>query len=83
VCVRLRQPLLELAVDAVVTDRGRASGLVAERALIDLSIAPLAPFFGAGGLDHLSFSKAAATSFCRSRPTSRPSEVVIGELSWL
>jgi hypothetical protein len=80
--VRLGQPLLELAIHAAVTHGGRALRLVAERALIDLSIAALAPFFG-GGVAHFSFSNAAATSFCRSRPTSRPSEVVIGELSSL
>src|SRR5260370_25376815 len=73
--VRVEQRLLQLAVLAPVTDRGRTLRLLAERTDIDLSIAALAFLFGGGGIAHLSFSKAAATSVCRSRPTRRPSDV--------
>src|SRR5258706_1007665 len=81
--VRVEQRLFQLAVLAPETDRGRTLRLVAEGADVDLSIAALAFLFGRGAIAHLSFSNAAATSFCKSRPTRRPSEVGICELSSL
>src|SRR5260370_23884339 len=81
--VRVEQRLLQLAVLAPVTDRGRALRLLAERTDVDLSIAALALLFGGGGIAHLSCSKAAAPPVSRIRPTRRPSDVVIGELSSL
>lgn len=69
-----------LGAQADVADRRRTVPLVTARAGIDCSSTPAA--LQGLHLDpaHWPDSAAATASFCRSRPTSLPSEVVIGEL---
>ncbi len=67
---------------APVADRRRAISLIAACAGLDGSTA-YGAFQNRGTLCHELFLTASSTSFCKSRPTSLPSDVVTGELSSL
>src|SRR5919201_5619963 len=75
--MRLRQRLAERGVEAVVADRRGAIGLLAALADFDRFPALLAADRRDGWLAHDAALRP-TTSSCVSRPTRRPSEVVMG-----
>lgn len=81
--VGLALGLLESSAYAFVAGGVLAASLVTECAALDLSAASDALHDSLGLALHHCSPASRITSFCSSRPTSRPSEVVTGELSTL
>src|SRR4029077_15312008 len=82
--VWLGQCLAQSPAQALLTDGlGLAFRVVAARAVVDCPLTFDALDFQRRGLTHVSFFIRRTTSSCMSRPTRRPSEVVIGAFSIL
>ena len=82
VIVRQRQRLAHGHLKASITGRGLAARLIAAHANVDASAARGASLGSGFDITH-DDGPWAMTSFCRRRPTSLPSDVVMGELSTL